>query len=226
MRCPTCGTELPDTARFCKECGSRLNDTGVPTPPTEHRPRSRARTVATVVAALVTVAVLAAAVFGASCQRIRTVPHPVTFMVSIDGLDSDASRIPVSITGTDVEGNKVERVMFLARSGVDTELAAGTYQVRVVGSPIASDGTIYQYDENPVSFTIEAGLAPGAEFALGSDQVLYFAPIAADEVTNRQISNAVAWAKRDDTLRNADKLEQAAKARQRAAKETKGDGGR
>ena len=72
--------------------------------------------------------------------RVTQSTHPVTFVVSIPDYDKESSRIPVHLTGMDINGDAVDRTIYLAHSGVDVELLKGRYHAEVVGSPIARPG--------------------------------------------------------------------------------------
>ena len=57
--------------------------------------------------------------------------HGVIFRINIsNGYDTSSSRIPVQITGTDIDGNNVDKTVFLAYSGVDVELPEGAKRFR------------------------------------------------------------------------------------------------
>ena len=144
----------------------------------------------------------------------------IVFTVSIQGYDTGSSRIPVSIEGTDVNGNEVSEVVYLAYEGVDTQLPAGSYQVSAIGSPIAKDGTIYTYTNSPYSFKVDKSVA-GYEnnngrptIAVQSVQSLSYSPVSPNKMTDKAINEALDWA-RKDTESKADvaTLEKAAKAR-------------
>ena len=289
MICPNCGAELPDTAKFCGNCGSPLGTSVlykeierptsgqspvpepeaaasrepepawqsalgpepepapkpvagpapapapevektqqyafVPQPPhapeptTEEGPVRRGglnrgkKFVAIAFAACILIGVgLAIAinlVFGGTDSGTEkpnfNTPageHPVTFYMSIEGYGEGSTRIPVQITGTDYEGNKVNKTIFLAYSGVDTSLAAGDYEAEVVGSPISSNGTLYSYDtdNNKIEFSIDTDLGEGEEYHIDESKYFRLDPIPAGDVTDEQIADALEWARKDEGL--------------------------
>jgi len=283
MICPNCGANLPDTAKFCGNCGSPLGN-GVlykeierptsgqsPVPEAMHEPDSSGQSttepkpiaepasapapkaapeveatqqyafapqppyapepsteeepsrkgglnkgkkfVAIAFAACILIGVGLAIVlnlaFGGSegddeKPNFSTPAgeHPVTFYMSIEGYGKGSTRIPVKITGTDYEGGKVNKTIYLAYSGVDTSLAAGDYEAEVVGSPISSNGTLYSYDNynSKIEFSIDTDLGDGEEYHIEESKYFRLDPIPADEVTDEQIADALEWARKDEGL--------------------------
>ena len=191
---------------------------------------SSKKTVRTVV--IVTVSVLA--LLMATCTAIfvggavsvsnliKSTKYPVTFTISITSeYDKSSSRIPVEVTGQDANGNDVNETVFLAYSGADIELPEGKYQVKAVGSPIATDGTIYKIPSNPIDFELSAKKATNKDGGVTVQKVLSFQPIAAKDMTDEQIKEAIAWARKDEKS-NADvgQLEKATQQRKESAKTT------
>lgn len=145
--------------------------------------------------------------------------HPVTFKIMISGeYDQNSSRIPLRITGTDWEGNNVDKTIFLAHSGVDTELPEGTYKAEVLGSPIASNGTIYAIPNRTIEFEISESLGANEEYTLDNRQMFAFAALAPEEMTDELVNDALQWARKDeDSGVDVGKLEEALKQRRAAA---------
>ena len=243
MVCPQCGTNLPENARFCTQCGYKLHQEAPSQPQgtsyrqdeqqqtntdTGNPKKSRAKLLG------IGIAVALVSLFVAGCVTLATFwgtitragshePHPVTFIVSIKGYDDDSSRIPVSITGTDVDGNRVDKTIFLARSGVDVELVAGSYHAKVLGSPIASDGTIYQYPTDGIDFTIDADLKAGEEYRLPNAKAFFFYPLSSDKMTKELVDDALKWARKDEQSgADVGKLEEAAMSRLNGATKDEG----
>ena len=150
--------------------------------------------------------------------------HDVTFVTNDFGdYDQNSSRIPVQITGTDVDGNKVDKTIFLAHSGVDTQLAEGTYEARVLGSPIASNGTIYDYPSRAIKFKI-SNLAPNEAYVLPSSKSFKFSAIDPEDMTDEKVNDALSWARKDEESGvDVGKLEEAIKKRRESAKSPKNE---
>ena len=155
--------------------------------------------------------------FGSHAAAVRQ-PHPVTFMVSITDYDEGSSRIPVRITGTTIDGDEVDQTIFLAHSGQDVELPNGRYHAEALGSPITSAGIIYRVPATVVSFTLGEDLSPGETYALPMRTAFEFVPIDPNGMTDQQIQDALAWARKDEASGvDVGKLEAAAMRRQQSA---------
>lgn len=68
-----------------------------------------------------------------------------------------ATRIPLHVTGTDLDGKKVDTVLYVSGNGEKLRLRQGAYQVQPVASPILDDGTIYTCPRTAASVTVGAG---------------------------------------------------------------------
>ena len=189
--------------------------------------KKSARTVVIVVVAALTLLMATCTAFCVSgavslSNYAKSVKYPVTFTISITSeFDSTSSRIPVEVTGHDTNGNDVNETVFLAYSGVDMELPEGEYQVKAVGSPIASDGTIYKVPSTTIDFEVSSKKATNKNGGVTVQKVLSFLPIAPKDMTDEQIKDAIAWARKDEKS-NADvgQLEKATQQRKESAKST------
>lgn len=131
----------------------------------------------------------------------------ITLHVVADGLDDAGSRVPLKVEGADAGGNAYDEVVYAAPSD-DTSLPQGTYDVSVAGSPIASDGTIYSWDDSKVSVSTDGDQSDAGEAQLS------LTPVAATDVAQDQIDAAVDWAQKDEGLSvNVDDLKEAAQSR-------------
>ena len=193
-------------------------------PPQQPKPKKRWPLVVGICAAVLLVAVAGIAAFTFVLRNVSgkaTQECDIVFTISIgQGYDTSASRIPVSIKGTDVNGNAVDKTVFLAYEGVDTQLPPGSYEVSAIGSPIAKDGTIYTYPDKPYKFTVD----PKAEgnktgsgrptIAVASQNALAYTPVSPEKMTDKAIDDALAWARKDEDSRaDVGQLEKATKAR-------------
>ncbi len=187
-------------------------------PNPQPKPKKRWPIVVGICAAVAIIAVAAFVIFRFVLQGAQggaAQERDVVFTISIgSGYNTGASRIPVTITGTDVNGNEVNKTVFLAYSGVDTQLPPGSYQVRAAGSPIAEDGTIYQYSDDPFTFTVDKDAKNDEAVTVRSEHVLTYLPISPEKMTDKAIEDALAWARKDEQSgTDVAKLEKAAKAR-------------
>lgn len=188
------------------------------TPHQEPRPKKRWPIVVGICAAVLLMATAAIIAFAFVLQGVggsKAQERDVVFTISIgQGYDTSASRIPVAITGTDIDGNDVNETVFLAYEGVDTQLRPGSYQVSALGSPIAKDGTIYQYSDTPYSFTIDEDDKSGDPVTLRSERALTYLPISPEKMTDKAIEDALSWARKDEKSgADVGQLEKAAKER-------------
>lgn len=163
---------------------------------------------------LVGVVVLSLVVLGLAIWLLAVRPgdapakrtYPLVLTINVPGFDEAGSRIPIAVTGTSNDGEEVDVHAYVGFQSDGIELLAGTYEVSVEGSPIASDGTVYAVPKDTVSATVGEEDAQVPTIALE--------PIAADAVTDEQIQDAVSWAQRDqDCPGEADALDEAARKR-------------
>ena len=190
------------------------------TPNMRPKPKKRWPIVVGICAAVALAAGLAFVAYNFLRQGVQdgtTPQRDVVFTITIGReYKAGASRVPVNITGTDIDGNAVDKTIFLEYEGVDTRLPSGSYQVTAIGSPIAEDGTIYEYSSTPYSFTIDANDKTETAVTLPSQRELTFTPISPEKMTNEAIEDALAWARKDEgSSADVGKLEKAAKARKR-----------
>ena len=97
--------------------------------------------------------------------------HAVTISVSASGWDTanGASRLPVSVKGTDLDGNEVDDTAFVDSTGTGVSLMQGTYRIEPIASPFGSNCELYAIPEG-VGIDIEI-----------SDDVEAEAPVDATE---------------------------------------------
>ena len=226
MTCPHCGAQLPTTARFCGNCGQPLPDVpdhDVPrgpdapdTPSTPGEPvigdRRRSTKIAFLAVSVIAAITLSLGIFACLYRQAQTdagahVQHDVTFVIQADDLDRRSSRIPVRISGTDIDGNAVDMTTYLAREGVDTQLVNGNYTIEVLGSPISRSGVIFQTPAEPVEFTVE-DLAADEGYVLPSELALGFEPL--EEATKEQVDAALEFAQDDPEGNDVEGLRKAA----------------
>lgn len=108
--------------------------------------------------------------------------------------DSGASRVPIHITGKTVDGITVDKVEFVASDGSGISLIQGVYTLEAAGSPIATDGKIYQIPCTSATLVLDGVFAAGETIDLAElaeqDSILTFCPIDAGDMTNNEIYDA------------------------------------
>ena len=88
----------------------------------------------------------------------------VTVAVSIPATEGAAqgSMIPLTVRGTDLNGQPVDETRFVNWDGTGLTLLQGTFELSVAASPIASDGTLFSPPENTATVTVSAPAGSGA----------------------------------------------------------------
>lgn len=131
------------------------------------------------------------------------------------GLDcSTGSKIPVQVSGQDVDGSSVSETLYVDEHGRGIKLLPGDYTLSIAASPIAADGTIYTVPTTKAQVTVKSDgqdLRAQATFKLKVP--------SADTVTDDQIDAAAKYAEEGgvSSAAAAKVLQQAATARRDAA---------
>ena len=116
----------------------------------------------------VVVVVLLVAFAGFMWWRIETNKHeeaaweaahadvPVTLGVLIPETElcEQGSKIPLTVSGTDLDGNALDQTAFVNWDGSGLSLMQGSYTVSVPASPIGSDGTLFSVPTDKLQITI------------------------------------------------------------------------
>ena len=131
------------------------------------------------------------------------------------GLDcSTGSKIPVQVSGQDVDGSSVSETLYVDEHGRGIKLLPGNYTLSIAASPIASDGTVYTVPTTKAQVTIKSD---GQD--LSSQAAFKFKVPSADTVTDDQIDAAAKYAEEGgaSSAATAKVLQQAATTRRDAA---------
>ena len=146
-------------------------------------------------------------------DRIAHVDHKAIVSVAAEDWDttSGASRLPVHITGEDLDGNAIDEVQYVDSAGEGIVLKQGTYTLAIAASPIAADGTIFTVGDDKIEMTV-GNLSEGVKADLTKSGTLSLAPADPASVTDDQINAAYDYASKDagEGAPDADALKQAA----------------
>ena len=123
--------------------------------------------------------------------------------------DTGATKLPVHVTGTDVDGKDVDTVFYVDSEGNGIKLMQGNYSLQVAASPLGADGEIWDVPNVSVSIKLGDALKKGekldlrenAKFELGD-------PINAVDVEAGEITMAQNYARQGgcDDKDEADRL--------------------
>lgn len=198
MDCPCCGAELRGGVRYCTACGVAVH--GLSTVPA-FWVQSR-KHVVVVLVCMLTIALAGGSWLGFQLYRTMSCfisahsEHAIVLNISAAGWDTDsgASRVPIHITGKTVDGITVDKVEFVASDGSGISLIQGVYALEAAGSPIATDGKIYQIPCTSATLVLDDVFAAGETINLAElaeqDSILTFCPIDAGDMTNDEIYDA------------------------------------
>lgn len=220
--CPNCHTPMADDARFCTQCGTKLE------PPQEQSAsegKKTARHVAIIVAACAIVLIAVVGLWSwREHQRQEELAQQAAYeyerqsvtiplLVEISGWDTaaGASRLPIHVTGADLDGNEVDETCYIDTQGMGLALLQGSYTLAVAASPIGADGTIWAVPDKALA--IEVTLE-GATTQDGTSPAFQLQAIEAQAVTDSEIDAAVSCAADDpsEDAPDADALREAAVA--------------
>lgn len=165
-------------------------------------------------AALITVGVLVAILAGGGAGYYFGVYRPQ--QAEIERIEKKKeeeavkhSKLPVRVTGTDVDGKDVDTVFYVDSDGNGIKLMQGSYSLAVAASPLGADGEIWDVPNVSVSIKLGDALKKGekldlrenAKFELGD-------PINAVDVEPGEITMAQNYARQGgcDDKDEADRL--------------------
>ena len=144
-------------------------------------------------------------------EAVKHSKHPVRITATGMQWDTDtgATKLPVHVTGTDVDGKDVDTVFYVDSDGNGIKLMQGNYSLQVAASPLGADGEIWDVPNISVSIKLGDALKKGekldlrenAKFELGD-------PINAVDVEAGEITMAQNYARQGgcDDKDEADRL--------------------
>ena len=111
--------------------------------------------------------------------------------IEAPGLDENGSGVPVHVEGTTVDGEKIDHYSFIDSEGYGLQLEPGSYEVTVVSSPIASDGTVYQPTEDVLH--LEIGEGESGELEVPSSAAIRLESMPEKEITQEYLDEIFEW---------------------------------
>ena len=139
-------------------------------------------------------------------DAIKHSKHPVRITASGSGWDTStgASKLPVQVTGTDVDGKNVDQVFYVDSDGNGIKLMQGKYTLKVAASPLGSNGEIWDVPNIAVSVKLGDALKKDEKLDLRDDAKFELGdPVNAVDVEPGDITTAQNYA-RDGGCDSAD----------------------
>lgn len=110
---------------------------------------------------------------------------------------SGASKLPVHVTGTDLDGNNVDEVAYVDSAGDGISLVQGDYTLSVAASPLGSEGDVWGVPQGTIQVTVGDALGKDEPVDVSGDaQIPLGDPLDAADVTDDQIAAARDYAKK------------------------------
>lgn len=169
------------------------------------KPKNGKKIVIAIVAIVAVIAIVCGCVFAYLQHKAYEEAHePVIISlgfsyVTVDGAEASAEAIPigvpVSITGTDLDGNAVHEQFLATPASEERELLQGDYEFTVIGDPITTGGTVYTCDDETATRTTTVNVDRNGESSIvtGTDIDFEFVPLPVTEVTDEVLAEIRAW---------------------------------
>lgn len=209
MFCGTCGMELHEGARFCASCGSPVDawqeqaQVQPQQPQGNGQPYASSRT--NIVASALLGVLLGIAIMVVSVFALRSWSQSsqvaVVVPIEVPGLDEEGTRIPVKAVPADSEDDSEVVYGFVGSDGSGLSLRRGTWDVTAIGSPISSEGVIYDVPTTVVHIVLDDEAIESGKTE-ETTSPLTFEPIDVTALTDEQmdelVSSAEEFARVDD----------------------------
>ena len=119
--------------------------------------------------------------------------HSVIINVKGDGWNTadGSSKLPIKVSGTDVDGDEVDEVAYVDSNGKGLELTQGTYKLKIQGSPLGSDGSLWNIPDTVEQIELNSDLKNREKVDLRSKTILQLGEkINTVDITDSQINAA------------------------------------
>jgi hypothetical protein len=111
----------------------------------------------------------------------------VQFSIEAPGYDDNDSKIPLKVTGTDLDGNEVDEEAFIGPDGLGLELKRGTYTVVVEASPLLDEGVLYDVPDTKMTIEVGDDASPDEVYQAPADATITLTTIEPLNITDAQI---------------------------------------
>lgn len=122
----------------------------------------------------------------------QTDKHPIVFTVEADGYSDSDGKIPIAVTGTDADGNFVDATAYIDCNGEGLSLAAGTYTVTVIESPLCANGLFFEPPTDSWTIKVSSDLASGE--SVEASPTMKFTKVDPSTVSSSAITTAYKYA--------------------------------
>lgn len=133
----------------------------------------------------------------AQANTVDRSDHAVKISVKAEDWDTDAgaSKLPVHIEGTDVDGNAVSTTAYVDSYGVGILLKQGKYELSVPASPLGAKGELWSPQSSKATITLGGSLREGEGVDVGETVVINLgSPLSAADVTDDAVELAARYA--------------------------------
>lgn len=133
----------------------------------------------------------------AQANTVDRSDHAVKISVKAEGWDTGAgaSRLPVHVEGTDVDGNAVSTTAFVDSCGVGISLKQGKYELSVLASPLGAKGEVWSPKSSKATITLGGSLREGEGVDVSETVVINLgSPLTAADVTDDALERAARYA--------------------------------
>lgn len=133
----------------------------------------------------------------AQANTVDRSDHAVKISVKAKGRDTDAgaSRLPVHVEGTDVDGNAVSTTAFVDSCGIGISLKQGKYELSVLASPLGAKGEVWLPKSSKANITLGDTLREGEVVDVSETVVINLgSSLSVADVTDDALERAARYA--------------------------------
>ncbi|MCQ2752095.1 MAG: zinc ribbon domain-containing protein [Coriobacteriales bacterium] len=203
--CPSCNKEIDNETKFCPFCGAKLENSNLSQNSSINsqegankslgkNPKKKRNIIIVCAVALV---VIIACIVGYLVYQNQLSHQEIDLSAPILSEDFDeenSSKIPVEISGKDLDNKDVNKVYYVDSKGNGIKLKQGNYSVKFPASPLCKNGCIYKVSESEITLNLD-----GSRQKFGSNDKCTYTKIDPLEVSDDDINMAYEYAKKDES---------------------------